>query len=1132
MNKSISQQLSELREIYLQELEDKKAKYSASIAKIEEDIESIKNQDFSKGFTNRYETSLKSLERMFSEVAITQKNTKGISFRVGEYIDTLSPSEMIGQNVEEWFNALVSRCRSAIIQVSNSATPEDDIEPLKDFCQCLVDLRYIVRNEDWLIEQGGLAEKLRDEALDPLYKEKAQVEEEYQEEIRPESLRCYQELMSFKKQVVESKEIISKRMLGNQPITPAKDYKFLVGFYKTELDSDLAKFAEDVLSLSQDQLSQEPIYFDLSSNHSTILINASKNYFKSEEFMNMMSSIYFSFATGLPSRELRFAGIEFGTSVPVIGGLIDLVKPCFDGAIVDELANDSSMFSLINKVKEAAIHSATKYFIKYPGGIFEYNQAVPENRDPFIFLALNHYPCDFTTGRERGYESLKEIATEYGRNGVICVICQEIDGKFNERLCPMLTAEELNADLIEIADNKQFYNKKEAVVNICLPEIPSPDDCWAKVEEYLKSAPSLWLDEVIKKSKEKEKKAPIPSVDEMIMVPLGNENGDVFYLSLEPCTATCHGLIIGGTGSGKSSFLHTLILSTANRYTPEEVRFCLADFKSGETTIEFSHYLKCEKENLYLPHVEYLMTKGDFENVYDVFERIDKTADERARLLNENGVGDVVHYNESQEVVSGKKPRLPYIFYVIDEYNVVFAKATRTEGNNIAKKLGDLLKKVRSAGIGIILSGQNVDVSLDDVTTEQINTRISLGKQSDSDYARLMKVSNSVSKEELQFITAPGLAILTTNSGRERKKVRLAFSGATGCEGQKRLAKEIRERYGDYKQIEGGSEELYPIQSLVLGENLDTRGYFKLPIGVGSASMVPVYLEFSKSERTNYLAYANEDKLFRIERGALFGFLDMDLESKGRVMYLGFPSSVRKCLSKYFEKIPALKDSIDTYTTEQDMADQIARLYALLKKRKNRAKKEYDEIRFEPILAVMHQVDWLVDKDTSWFDAQQQESTPHLQPRIPDEVARALEGKSRAMKFAEAAMLNKLKQEARGGEDPKKDFLTVSDYRDALIDIFNEGTRFGIYLLICSPEFKQIESAIRNNNTNKIDTTIELCSVFGSSKEKVDKERDINAPERCAYVSPKKIKTRLFNFSTEENKDWWSRLEAKLKKGF
>ena len=58
-----------------------------------------------------------------------------------------------------------------------------------------------------------------------------------------------------------------------------------------------------------------------------------------------------------------------------------------------------------------------------------------------------------------------------------------------------------------------------------------------------------------------------------------------------------HGLIAGSTGSGKSEFIITYILSLAINYHPDDVNFILIDYKGGGLAGAF------EKRNMKLPHL-------------------------------------------------------------------------------------------------------------------------------------------------------------------------------------------------------------------------------------------------------------------------------------------------------------------------------------------------------------------------------------------------------------------------------------------------------------------------------------------------------------------------------------------------
>lgn len=92
----------------------------------------------------------------------------------------------------------------------------------------------------------------------------------------------------------------------------------------------------------------------------------------------------------------------------------------------------------------------------------------------------------------------------------------------------------------------------------------------------------------------------------------------LFHIHLEQAL-NAHGLICGGTGSGKSSLLHMLISSIVMNYTPEDVEIWLSDYK----ITEFYSY----KTNT-PPHIRFigLSKTSDFSYAF-----LDKIIDEMNR---------------------------------------------------------------------------------------------------------------------------------------------------------------------------------------------------------------------------------------------------------------------------------------------------------------------------------------------------------------------------------------------------------------------------------------------------------------------------------------------------------------------
>ena len=67
-----------------------------------------------------------------------------------------------------------------------------------------------------------------------------------------------------------------------------------------------------------------------------------------------------------------------------------------------------------------------------------------------------------------------------------------------------------------------------------------------------------------------------------LKAPIGiDSSGNIISLDVHEKFHGPHGLIAGSTGSGKSEFIITYILSMAINYSPDDVSFILIDYKGG-----------------------------------------------------------------------------------------------------------------------------------------------------------------------------------------------------------------------------------------------------------------------------------------------------------------------------------------------------------------------------------------------------------------------------------------------------------------------------------------------------------------------------------------------------------------------
>ena len=171
-----------------------------------------------------------------------------------------------------------------------------------------------------------------------------------------------------------------------------------------------------------------------------------------------------------------------------------------------------------------------------------------------------------------------------------------------------------------------------------------------------------------------------------ITIPVGiNIEGKLIEASLSDPN-TCHFLVGGTTGSGKSEFLRSLLAGLLVRYSPDILKVVLVDPKR----VTFPEFEDCQW--LYEPIAR------DVEIALEVIQKLTEEMDSRYKSFESAGVSDLDKYNQK----SSKS--LARIVCIFDEYADFMAdKNNKQSFEQSIKRLGAM---ARAAGIHLIIATQ------------------------------------------------------------------------------------------------------------------------------------------------------------------------------------------------------------------------------------------------------------------------------------------------------------------------------------------------------------------------------------------------------------------------------------------
>ena len=326
------------------------------------------------------------------------------------------------------------------------------------------------------------------------------------------------------------------------------------------------------------------------------------------------------------------------------------------------------------------------------GSLVEYNEQNQTYRYPYEVVVLLDYPnmYDYVA------QQLAALFENGHKGGIYFVVLHNTDVKLSNQ----------NNSLLDMKDHYSVLNLKrmKTAKHISLLESPGiSKHLFRYINEEAKKEPEA---KVMKADYEEMYQCPYEDTDSIINVPVGKKpDGEMVSFQMDT-TQHVHSFIIGQTRSGKSVYLHGIIMGAMLRYKPEDLELYLLDFKTAG--VEFARYQNSK-------HIKALLiNNNDVQIVLEILNELKDSMTKRGKALVSAGVNNIKDYNK-------KNPsnHLPQILLVVDECHVMFNPGNsknRKLFNEITSIITYIAREGGNQGVHLILATQtlaNTDISSD-----------------------------------------------------------------------------------------------------------------------------------------------------------------------------------------------------------------------------------------------------------------------------------------------------------------------------------------------------------------------------------------------------------------------------------
>lgn len=414
----------------------------------------------------------------------------------------------------------------------------------------------------------------------------------------------------------------------------------------------------------------------------------------------------------LPSRSINIHFVDLTFSAQA-----SFLTRNLDEKIYGKLISSSNDW---NHLKDSLREKMAKALEEY-GDVAKYNDSKNRVVVPYDVVVINDYQKCVNE-----MSDLDALFENGHKGGIYFILMNNLDCKSDRDIDSLMALK----DFYQVLEAENFGNYSKDAFIRCTPILDTPilaKACFNYINEGAElpqvAVASVDYDKILSKGFE--------TIGKAMVIPVGSsENGELVDFTIDT-VSHIHCFIIGQSGTGKSVFLHDVIIGAMAKYSPDELELYLMDFKIGG--VEFNRY-RNEK------HVKALLVdNSDIQITLEILRDISNKMRERGKQLRASGVSNIVEYNQ----VNPTK-KMPRIVFIADECHVMFP-TMNSKDTKLYREISEILQKIakegRSQGVHLVLATQTIAQA--EISSEILNniSDFYLLKCSPSDSERLVRGS-------------------------------------------------------------------------------------------------------------------------------------------------------------------------------------------------------------------------------------------------------------------------------------------------------------------------------------------------------------------------------------------------------